>query len=57
MLADLEASYRLSKALEVQLQVKNLTDEHYEYVWWDGAQSLHSPGDARGVHLALMARF
>jgi iron complex outermembrane receptor protein len=57
VLANAEASYRLTKTLELQVQVKNLTDERYEYVWWDGTQSLHAPGETRGVHAALLARF
>ena len=55
--ASAEASYHLNRTVELQVQVKNLTDERYEYVWWDGTQSLHSPGEARGVHAALLARF
>ncbi len=31
------------------LAVKNVFDRYHEYVWHDGAQTLHSPGDARGV--------
>jgi iron complex outermembrane receptor protein len=57
ILANAEASYRLNNTVEFQVQVKNLANERYEYVWWDGTQSLHSPGETRGVHAALMARF
>ncbi|WP_334163914.1 TonB-dependent receptor [Phenylobacterium sp.] len=52
-----EATYRLSKAIDLQLQVKNVTDAGHEYVWWDGTQSLHSPGAPRSFHAALLARF
>ena len=40
-----ELAYRLSNAVELSLSGKNLTGDHYEYVWHDGAQSLHSPAD------------
>jgi iron complex outermembrane receptor protein len=29
------------------LHLKNITDEYHEYVWHDGAQTLHSPADGR----------
>ncbi|HEY8616600.1 TonB-dependent receptor [Phenylobacterium sp.] len=57
VLADAEATWRLSKRIDIQAQVKNLGDGRSEYVWWDGTQTLHSPGEARSFHLALMARF
>lgn len=56
-LANLEAVYGLTPRVDLQLQIKNLTDVRYEYVWWDGAQSLHSPGDARTAYAAVMVRF
>jgi iron complex outermembrane receptor protein len=56
-LADLDAVYKLTSKVDIQLQVKNLTDGDHEYVWWDGGQSLHSPGDGRSVHAAVMVRF
>jgi iron complex outermembrane receptor protein len=57
VLADLEAVYRLSPRIDVQVQVKNLAGGRSEYVWWDGVQTLHSPGDPRSLHLALLGRF
>jgi len=55
--ADLQATYRLSRRVDLQLEVKNLTDARREYVWWDGVQTLHSPGEARSLHAAVLARF
>ncbi len=52
-----EAAYRVTEAVEVALTVKNLTDEYREYVWWDGAQTLHSPADGRTVSASVRARF
>jgi iron complex outermembrane recepter protein len=57
VLLDLGSSYQLSSALSVDLQIKNATDRHTEYVWWDGAKDLHSPGDARAGYASLNWRF
>lgn len=38
--------YRWKKAT-FGLHVKNITGKYYEYVWHDGAQTLHSPADGR----------
>jgi iron complex outermembrane receptor protein len=38
--------YRWKKAT-FGVHGKNVTDEYYEYVWHDGAQTLHSPADGR----------
>lgn len=46
---DASASYRLGEQIELGLAVKNITGDDYEYVWWDGAQSLHSPANGRNV--------
>lgn len=57
VLANLDIAYALTSHAELQVQLKNLADERYEYVWWDGVQSLHSPGDGRALYAALMVRF
>ncbi|MGE0483953.1 MAG: TonB-dependent receptor [Gammaproteobacteria bacterium] len=49
--------WQVTRALGVELQVKNLTDEYSEYVWHDGAQTLHSPGDGRAVYGVVDVRF
>jgi len=46
---DVSASYRLNAMFELGLAVKNLTNDYHEYVWWDGAQSLHSPASGRNI--------
>ncbi len=38
------------------LQITNLFDEYYEYVWFD-TSTLHSPGDARAVNLSWAIEF
>lgn len=47
------ATWIISPALQFDVQVKNLTDRYREYVWWDGTQSLHSPGEGRGAFASL----
>ena len=54
---DVSASYKLTDAVELTVAVKNLADDHSEYVWWDGAQSLHSPADGRNASASLRLRF
>ncbi|MCA0188562.1 MAG: TonB-dependent receptor, partial [Proteobacteria bacterium] len=54
---NLSAAYRLSPALSVELMVRNLFDRYSEYVWWDGAQSLHAPGTPRSVYGTLAMKF
>lgn len=56
-LVNVSAAYRVSKAVEVELQVRNLGDRYHEYVWYDGSQSLHAPGSPRSIHAMLTARF
>jgi iron complex outermembrane receptor protein len=50
-------SYQITKAINLDFQVKNLTDRYWEYVWHDGAQSLHSPGDRRAYYASVSATF
>jgi iron complex outermembrane receptor protein len=33
--------------------VTNLFDRYMEYVWWDGAQTLHSPASSRALFLTV----
>ena len=51
------ATYRLAKNMDVDLQVRNLANRYYEYVWEMSGQSLHAPGSPRSVHLMLTSRF
>ena len=45
-----EVAWRVLPALEVAAQVKNIGNRRYEYVWFDGAQVLHSPADSRALY-------
>lgn len=57
LLLDLQASYQLNAQTELSAQIQNLTDEYYEYVWWDGSQTLHSPGESRALTLSMHLRY
>lgn len=48
--------YRWHQAT-VGLHVKNVLDRYYEYVWHDGAQTLHSPADGRTFLATLSYAF
>lgn len=57
LIVNAEASYRLTPAIEVQLQLRNLGNRFAEYVWWDGTQALHAPMERRSVFGAVAAHF
>lgn len=56
---DVSAEYMVSPTLSVDLQVKNLTDYEYEYVWYDNFfwggddQPMFSPAPGRSAYLSL----
>ncbi len=52
-----EVSYALSDQVELSLSARNLTDTYYEYAWWDGAQTLHSPADGLNATAGVRLRF
>lgn len=54
---DASASYRLNETFELGLAVKNIGGDYYEYVWWDGAQTLHSPANGRNVTASVRLRY
>ncbi|MCB1470961.1 MAG: TonB-dependent receptor, partial [Rhizobiaceae bacterium] len=54
---DASASYRLNERIELGLAVKNIGSDYYEYVWWDGAQTLHSPANGRNVTVSVRLRY
>ncbi len=56
-IVNVSATYSVGKHLDVELQVRNLANRYYEYVWHDGTQSLHAPGNPRSVDLMLTSRF
>ena len=56
---DVSAEYSVSPTLSVDLQMKNLTDREYEYVWFDNFfwggddQPMYSPAPGRTAYLSL----
>jgi iron complex outermembrane receptor protein len=56
-IVNVSAIYSVRKNLDVELQVRNLANRYYEYVWHDGTQSLHAPGNPRSVDLMLTSHF
>lgn len=51
-----EVAYRLNNKIELSVSAKNLTAAYQEYVWWDGAQSLHSSADGANVTASIRVR-
>lgn len=60
VLMNLGATYQVTESVSVDLQLKNLTNRDYAYVWYDpdGAQApLHSPGDGRALYSGVTLDF
>ncbi|MCB5188512.1 TonB-dependent receptor [Methylobacillus caricis] len=51
-LMNLGAVWQAQKNISLELQVRNLADRYYEYAYWDSinGQTLHSPGEGRGIY-------
>jgi len=56
-LLNLNLGYQVTKQVEVQFQAKNLTDTYWEYAWYDGSQTLHSPGDGIAFYGAVNVKY
>ncbi len=54
---DFAATYDLGEHYQVGVTVKNIFDAYYEYVWWDGAQTLHSPADGTNATVSLRVKY
>lgn len=54
---DASALWRVSELVELGLALRNLTNDYSEYVWWDGAQTLHSPANPRNASISARLRF
>jgi len=54
---DASARFAVNEAIELGLSLRNLGGDRYEYVWWDGAQTLHSPAAGRNMSASLRLRF
>ena len=53
------ASYSVTQKVRLELQLKNLANRYYEYVWIDETNNLilHSPGDGRAVYGSVQVDF
>ncbi len=54
---NLGASWALTPQLQLDAQLLNAGNTRREYVWWDGAKTLHSAGEPRALNLALKVSF
>ena len=54
---NLSAVWRVTPKVDLELQVRNLTDRLNEYAWHDGTQVLHAPGTPRSVFASVSARY
>ena len=56
-IVDASAVYQLNEQISVDLQIRNLTDRYYEYVWWNTTPnpdiSMHAPNDGRAGYLSV----
>ncbi len=54
---DASANYQWNEHISVDLQLKNLTDRYYEYVWWNTTPNpditMHAPNDGRAAYLSV----
>lgn len=57
VLLNVSANYALNQYTDLVFEVKNLTDKYYEYVWWDGNQTLHSPNEGRSLNASISMHF
>lgn len=60
VLMDFSGRYELSRSVSIDLQVKNLADRKFAYVWYDNffwpagsAQPMFSPGAGRSAYVSL----
>ncbi|WP_425480284.1 TonB-dependent receptor [Xanthomonas theicola] len=52
-LANVGATWAWRAQRELSLQLKNLSDRHYVYAWYDSGSSGDSPGDGRALYASL----
>ncbi len=55
-LLNASATYQVSPTLSLELQLKNLANRYYEYVWIND-QTRHAPGDGRAVYVSANVRY
>lgn len=55
----MDFGYQVTKQVDLQLQVKNLANTYWEYVWYNTTtnQDMHSPGDGIAFYGAVNIKF
>ena len=56
-LLNLDIGYQVNKYVDLQFQAKNLTDTYWEYVWDNGPDTMHSPGDGIAFYGAINIKY
>jgi iron complex outermembrane recepter protein len=56
-LTSVDVFVRPHRAVSIGGHVKNLTSAYHEYAWYDGTQTLHSPGERRAVSVTTTVEF
>lgn len=57
IVGNLGLSYQVTRLINLDFQIRNINDAYYEYVWFDGSQSLHSPAAGRAFYGAVAMNF
>lgn len=57
VLVNASASYAVTPKVKLELELKNVFDRYYEYVWLNGTDTMHSPGDGRAVYGSVQFDF
>jgi iron complex outermembrane receptor protein len=57
VVADLGLKHTLNDTVSLDLQLKNVFDRQYAYVWELSGQSLHGPADGRAAYVSANVRF
>lgn len=58
LLVNASASYALTQKVTLDLELKNILDRYYEYVWKpEKYEAMHSPGDGRSIYGSIQYDF
>lgn len=56
-LVNLDALFKVHRAVTIGAHLKNVFDAFHEYVWFDGVEVLHSPGERRALYVTSTFEF
>ncbi len=57
VLVNASASYALTPKVTIDVELKNIFDRYYEYVWLNGTETMHSAGDGRTLYGSIQYDF